>query len=66
MTNTLFLAVLGLCCCSGFSLVAASRGYSASHRLLTAATSFVAEHRPEGTELQQLQHAGSIVVVPQL
>ena len=24
----LFLAALGLCCCSGFSLVAASRGYS--------------------------------------
>ena len=49
----------------GFSLIAASRGYSALHRLLTAVASFVAEHRLEGTELQQLQHSGSIVVVPQ-
>ena len=26
--NYLFLAMLGLCCCMGFSLVAVSRGYS--------------------------------------
>ena len=41
-----FLAVLGLHCCIGFSLVAASRGYSLTvlHRLLTAVTSRVAEH----------------------
>ena len=34
----LFLAALGLCCCLGFSLVAASRGYSlvVLHRLLIA------------------------------
>ena len=32
----LFLAMLGLCCCSGFSLVAASGGYSlvVAHGLL--------------------------------
>ena len=64
-TNTLFLAVLGLCC-SGVSLVAVSRGYSALHRLLAAVASFVAEHRLEGSELQELQHVGSVVVVPQL
>ena len=27
----LFLAVLGLCCCMGFSLIAVSRGYSSLH-----------------------------------
>ena len=39
----LCLAVLGLCCCEGFSLVAASGGYSlfAKHRLLTAVVSLV-------------------------
>ena len=43
----LFLAVLGLRCCVGFSLVAASGGYppAAVHRLLTAVASLVAEHR---------------------
>ena len=41
----LCLAVLGLCCCGGFSPVAASGGYSlfAKHRLLTAVVSLV-EH----------------------
>ena len=43
----LFLAVLGLCCCVGFSLVVASRDYSvvAVHRLLTAVASLLAKHR---------------------
>ena len=50
----LFLAVLGLFCCMGFSLVAsggyslvASGGYSvdAVHRLFTEAASLVAERR---------------------
>ena len=42
----LFLAVLGLFCCVGFSLVAASGGYSpvAVLRLLIAVASLVAEH----------------------
>ena len=46
----LFLAVLGLHCCSGFSLVVASRAYSlvAVHGLLTAVASLVAEHRLQG------------------
>ena len=41
----LFLAVLGLHCCTGFSLVALNWGYSlvAVCRLLIAVTSFVAE-----------------------
>ena len=40
------LAVLGLCCCVDFSLVAASEGYSlvAVRRLLIEAASPVAEH----------------------
>ena len=42
----LFLTVLSLCCCTGFSLVALSRGYSlvAVHRLLIAVASLVVEH----------------------
>ena len=42
----LFLAVLGLCCCTGFSPVVASRVYSlvAAHRLLIVVASLVAEH----------------------
>ena len=42
----LFMTVLGLCCCAGFSLVAASRGYSQVSVLksiaLTAMASLVA------------------------
>ena len=43
----LFLAVLGLRRCSGFSLVVASRGYSlfVVLRLLIGMASLVAEHR---------------------
>ena len=43
----LFLALLGLCCCTDFSLVVASRRYSpaAGCRLLIAVASSVAEHR---------------------
>ena len=42
----LFLAVLGLGCCVGFSLVAVSRGYSlVEHGLLIVVASLVAEHR---------------------
>ena len=43
----LFLAVLGLCCCVGFSLVVASWCYSlvVVCRLLIAVASLVAEHR---------------------
>ena len=39
---SLFLAGLGLCCCAGFPLVVASRGYSlvAGHELLSVAASF--------------------------
>jgi len=43
----LFLAVLGLCCCTGFSLVAADGAYFlvVVSRLLIAVASLVAEHR---------------------
>ena len=42
----LFIAVLGLRCCLGFSLGAAGGGYSlvVVHRLLTEVASLVAEH----------------------
>ena len=45
--NRLFLAVLGLHCCTGFSLVVVSRGYSlvAMHRLLIVVASLVVEHK---------------------
>lgn len=57
----LFLTVLGLRCCSGFSLVAASRGYSlvAVHRLLIEVASPVAENRLQGVR-------ASVVVAPGL
>ena len=43
----LFLSMLGLRCYPGFSLAAASGGYSVALvcSLLTAVTSFVADHR---------------------
>ena len=47
----LFWAVLGLSCCTGFSPVATSRGYSpvAGHGLLIAVASLTAEHGLQGT-----------------
>ena len=47
----LFLSVLGLCCCVGFSSVAANGGYSllAVCGLLTMAASLVAESGLSGT-----------------
>ena len=49
----LFLAVPGLSCCMGFSLVVASRSYSlvVVHRLLIAMASPLAEHRLQEREL---------------
>ena len=43
----LFLSVLGLCCCAGFSLIAESWSYSLAvvRRLLTMVVSLVAECR---------------------
>ena len=43
----LFMAMLGLCGCAGFSLAAASSGYSlvVAHGLLIAVASLVAEPR---------------------
>ena len=61
--------MLGLHCCSGFSLIAESRGYSlgAMCGLLIAVASLVVEHRLYGTSasvaaVPGLQSAGSIVV----
>ena len=44
------MAVLGLHCCKGFSLVVASRGYSLVHELLVLVASLVAEYRFSGTQ----------------
>ena len=59
----LFLAMLGLHCCSGFSLVVASGGYPlvAVLRLLIAVAFLVAEHGHVlgHVGLQELQHVGS-------
>ena len=47
----LFLAVLDLCCCAGFSLVATSRGCSlVSVRMLLIAVASVAELILQGAE----------------
>ena len=42
------MAVLGLCCCAGYSLVVVDR-------LLIAVASLVVEHRLQGTQTQELQ-----------
>ena len=49
-----FLAVLGLGCCYGFSLVVESRGFSlvAVLRLLIVVAPLVAEHGLWGTQAQ--------------
>ena len=65
----LLLAVLGLCCCVGFSVVVMSRGSSlvVAHRLLIAVVSLVAEHGLQGMQASgvtapRFQSAGSVVV----
>ena len=57
-----FLAVLGLCC-SVWTLVAVSGGYSpvAVHRLLTLMASLVAEHRLWGMWALVLEQSSSRV-----
>ena len=64
----LFLAVLGLCCCTGFPLVATSRGYSliAVYRCLIAVASFVAEHRLQGVQTSIVWLLGSRAQAEQL
>ena len=60
----LFLAVLGLRCCAwAFSSCGKRRLlFVAVCRLLIAVASLVAEHGLQARGLQQLQHAGSVVV----
>ena len=58
------MAVLALCFCwMGFSLVAASTGYSlvAVCRLLIAVSSLAVEHRLQGMRAKELWHVGSVV-----
>ena len=51
-----FLAVLGLSCCTGFSLLVVSEGYFlvVVGRLLIVGASLVTEHRLQVSRLQQL------------
>ena len=63
-------AVLGLCCCTGFSLVAVNGGYSlvAVPGLLITLASLVEEHGLQGAQASAvvapgLQSTGSVVVV---
>ena len=59
-TCLFIMALLGLCCCMGFSLVVVSRGYFVSGcGLLTAVASLVAEHKLWSTQ-------ASVVAVPGL
>ena len=64
----LFLAVLYLHCCVGFSLVEVSRGYSldAEHRLVIVVASLVVEHGVQPYRLQQFQLPGSRAQIRQL
>ena len=59
----LVLAVLGLCCCPGSSLAAASRGCSPAlvHRLPVVVTSLGAEHRLRAHGPQDLWCVDSVV-----
>ena len=61
--------MLGLCCCTGFSLVAVGRGYSlvAVCGLLIAVASLAEEHGLSGADfsrLQQLWYKGSVFAAP--
>ena len=60
----LFLAVLGLHCCVGFSLAVVSCGHAllAVHGLLIAVASLVEGHRLSAPGLQQLQYVGLVVM----
>ena len=64
----LFLVVLSLCCCMGFSRVVASGDSSlvVVCGLLSVVASLVAVHGSRACGLQQLQQMGSVVVVPKL
>ena len=59
--------MLGVHCCSGFSLVAASRGQGGEHtpaavcRLPFSGTSPVAEHRCQGAQASAVAAKGSVV-----
>ena len=62
-----FLAVLGLCCRAGSSLIASSGGCSLVAVCgLTAVASLVAERGILGSGLQSLQHVGSVSTAPGL
>ena len=60
----LFMAALGLCCCVWAFSSFSERGllFVAVRELLIAVASLVVEHRLQARGLQQLWHAGSVVV----
>ena len=61
LTDSIYLAVLGLHCCTSFSLVAGSRSYSpvVVYRFLIAVAFLVVKHRIQGLRTSE-------VVVPGL
>ena len=64
----LFLAVLSLCCCMGFSLVVVSRGNSpvVVHDILIAVVSVLCGTESRMLGFQQVQHVSSVVAAPRL
>ena len=64
----LLLAMLGLCCYTGFSLVEGNGGSCllAVLRLLIAVASLIEEYSLQGTRASVLQQAGSVGAVPWL
>ena len=60
----LFLTVLCLGCCVGFSLAVVSGGYSLVVGPLIVAAPPAAEHGIRAHKLHELQHVGSVVVAP--
>ena len=65
---SLFLAMLGLCCCAQSFSSCGEQGllFVAVHRLLTVVAPLVAEHRLQACGLQQLWLAGSRAQAQQL
>ena len=63
------MTVLGLCCCTGFSLLLASGGASLVVVLcsvLIEVASLVVQHGLQAWGLQELWHVGSGVAAPRL
>ena len=60
------MALLGLCCCSGFSLVVVSGAPLQVHQILIVVASPVVEHNLSQVWASVVVAMGSVVVVPGL